>query len=121
MRTAAAGEIVVCGKAARGRRLLGVVFVQAIGLAIVTLGGALVATSSLQPITPFAIAGYALLTGAAAVRVSRGEGFVTIPIAWAAYPVMHLAHGVGFGTGLVRALARPDWGPEPRMTDPKPA
>ena len=38
MRTAAAGEIVVCGKAARGRRLLGVVFVQAIGLAIVTLG-----------------------------------------------------------------------------------
>ena len=90
-------------------------------LAIVTLGGALVATSSLQPITPFAIAGYALLTGAAAVRVSRGEGFVTIPIAWAAYPVMHLAHGVGFGTGLVRALARPDWGPEPRMTDPKPA
>ena len=60
-------------------------------------------------------AAYALFTGAAAVRVARGEGFVTIPIAWAAYPVMHLAHGVGFGDGLVRSLVWPDWGPAPRI------
>lgn len=93
-------------------------------LAIVVGGGALVATSSIQPITPFALAAYALVTGAAAVRVARGEGVATIPIAWAAYPVMHVAHGAGFGAGLVRALVRPDWGPTPRLEpepEPKPA
>jgi succinoglycan biosynthesis protein ExoA len=96
--------------------------IRALGpLAIVAVGGALVATSSIQPITPFAIAAYALVTGAAAVRVARGEGFATIPIAWAAYPVMHVAHGVGFGAGLVRAVVRPDWAPAPRLADPEPA
>jgi cellulose synthase/poly-beta-1,6-N-acetylglucosamine synthase-like glycosyltransferase len=90
-------------------------------LAIVAAGGALVATSSIQPITPFALAAYALVTGAAAVRVARAEGFATIPIAWAAYPVMHVAHGAGFGAGLVRAIVRPDWGPAPRLDDPEPA
>jgi hypothetical protein len=90
-------------------------------LAIVVGGGALVATSSVQPITPFALAAYALVTGASAVRVARGEGFVTIPIAWAAYPVMHVAHGVGFGSGLVRAVLRPDRAPAPRLDDPEPA
>jgi len=90
-------------------------------LALVVGGGALVATSSVQPITPFALGAYALLTGAAAVRIAKSEGFVTIPIAWAAYPVMHVAHGVGFGSGLVRALVRPDWGPAPRIDDPEPA
>jgi GT2 family glycosyltransferase len=90
-------------------------------LAIVACGGALVATWSIQPITPFALAGYALVTGAAAVRVARGEGFATIPIAWAAFPVMHVAHGAGFGAGLVRALVRPDWGPTARLDDPEPA
>ena len=84
-------------------------------------GGALVATSSIQPITPFALAAYALVTGAAAVRVARGEGIATIPIAWAAFPVMHVAHGAGFGAGLVRALVRPDWGPAARLDDPEPA
>lgn len=86
-------------------------------LAIVLGGGALVATSSVQPITPIALAAYALVTGAAAVKVARGEGVATIPIAWVAYPVMHVAHGVGFGTGLVRALVRPDWAPAPRIDD----
>jgi succinoglycan biosynthesis protein ExoA len=96
--------------------------IRALGpLAIVLSGGALVATSSIQPITPFALAAYALVTGAAAVRVARGEGFVTMPIAWAAYPIMHLAHGVGFGSGLVRAVVRPDWGPPPRLDEPEPA
>jgi hypothetical protein len=90
-------------------------------LAMVLGGGALAATSSIQPITPLALAAYALVTGAAAVRVGRKEGFVTIPIAWAAYPVMHLAHGVGFGSGLARAILRPDWAPAPRLGDPEPA
>ncbi|RYF67917.1 MAG: hypothetical protein EOO22_18620 [Comamonadaceae bacterium] len=75
-------------------------------LAIVVGGGALAATATVQPLTPLAFAGYALMTGAAAVRVGRREGVVTIPVAWAAYPVMHLAHGVGFGAGLVRSAIR---------------
>lgn len=88
-------------------------------LALVAVGGALVATSSVQPLTPVALTAYALVTGAAAVRVARGEGIVTMPIAWAAYPVMHVAHGVGFGSGLVRAVVGPDWGPRaPRIDDP---
>lgn len=93
--------------------------IRALGpVAIVAIGGGLVATSSIQPVTPFAIAGYALLTGAAAVRVARSEGLATIPIAWAAFPVMHLAHGVGFGSGLVRSMTKPDWGAMPRIDDP---
>ncbi len=90
-------------------------------LALVVTGGALAATSSIQPITPFALAGYALLTGAAAVRVGRGEGFVTVPIAWAAYPIMHLAHGVGFAGGLVRSIVSPDWEALQHLEEPAPA
>lgn len=91
-------------------------------LAIVLGGGALAATASVQPLTPLAVAAYALLTGAEAVRVGRREGVVTVPVAWAAFPVMHLAHGVGFGTGLVRAAIRPDWKPAPASdAEPVPA
>jgi GT2 family glycosyltransferase len=86
-------------------------------LAIVLGGSALLATSSIQPITPLAVAAYALVTGASAVRVGRSEGIVTIPIAWAAYPVMHVAHGVGFGAGVVRALTRPDWDAAPAFEE----
>ena len=78
-------------------------------LAIVACGGALAATATFQPLTPIAVAAYALATGAAAVRVGREEGIITVPFAWAAYPVMHLAHGVGFGSGLVRSALKPDW------------
>ncbi len=90
-------------------------------LAIVACGGALAATATFQPLTPIAAAVYALTTGAAAVRVGRQEGIVTIPFAWAAYPVMHLAHGVGFGSGLVRAAVRPDWKGTPAEPPATPA
>lgn len=83
-------------------------------LAIVACGGALAATATFQPFTPIAAAAYMLVTGAAAARIGRQEGVVTIPFAWAAYPVMHLAHGVGFGSGAVRAALRPDWKAELR-------
>lgn len=94
--------------------------------ALVVSGGALALTSSIQPVTPLALAAYALVTGAAAVRVGREEGIITIPIAWAAYPVMHVAHGMGFGSGLFRSITRPDWkvadtGAEPSNPEPEPA
>lgn len=90
-------------------------------LAMVVFGGALAATATIQPLTPLAIAAYALMTGAAAVRIGRREGIVTIPAAWAAYPVMHLADGVGFGSGLVRSVLKPDWKDEPEPSAPVPA
>jgi succinoglycan biosynthesis protein ExoA len=100
----------------RGRRTIKdrrIASIRELGpLAIVTAFGALSVTATIQPLTPIAVAVYALTTGAAAVRVGRREGVVTIPVAWAAYPVMHLAHGVGFGSGLVRSALRPDWSPQ---------
>lgn len=73
-------------------------------LGLVAGAAALLATSSVQPLTPVALAAYAVRTGRVAVRLGREEGLVTIPVAWAAFPVMHAAHGVGFGAGLVAGL-----------------
>jgi hypothetical protein len=106
-------------RAVKERRLTSI---HALGpLAIVLGGGVLAATSSVQPLTPFVVAAYALVTGRAALEVARTEGMITVPIAWAAYPVMHVAHGAGFGVGLVRALARPDWAAASPAGEPAPA
>lgn len=90
---------------------------ELVPVAIVLGGGALAATSTVQPLTPIAGAAYALMTGAAAVRVGRREGLVTIPFAWAAFPVMHVARGIGFGVGVVRSLASPDWEEAPTFDE----
>jgi len=77
---------------------------------LMTVGGAaLLATSHLQPFTPFAFAAYALATGAEAVRVGRSAGVSAIPTVWAIFPVLHVSHGLGFAAGLVRYATRPDW------------
>jgi succinoglycan biosynthesis protein ExoA len=60
--------------------------------------------------------GYALATGAEAVRVGRGEGLAAIPVVWAIFPVLHASHGAGFAAGLVRYLVRPDWAPSERLS-----
>jgi hypothetical protein len=44
-----------------------------------------------------------------------------ILIVWVVFLVMHVAHGAGFGAGLVRALVQPNWGPTARLDDPEPA
>jgi succinoglycan biosynthesis protein ExoA len=64
-------------------------------------GSTLLATSAVQPVTPFAFGAYAVATGIEAIRVGRSEGIGTIPIVWAIFPVLHVAHGVGFAAGLV--------------------
>jgi cellulose synthase/poly-beta-1,6-N-acetylglucosamine synthase-like glycosyltransferase len=66
------------------------------------------------------VAAYALATGAEAVRVSRAEGIAAIPVVWAIFPVIHLAHGVGFGVGVVRYSLRPDWAPPERLAPTRP-
>lgn len=86
-----------------------------IPFAAVVGGAALLATSPFQPFTLPAFGAYALVTGIEAVRVGRHEGAWAIPVVWAIFPVMHAAHGVGFGAGLVRFMQSPDWGVAERL------
>jgi cellulose synthase/poly-beta-1,6-N-acetylglucosamine synthase-like glycosyltransferase len=84
---------------------------------------ALLATWPWHPLGPWSLAAYALATGAEAVRVvrnadergavSREKGVFTLPLAaavvWGIFPVLHVSHGAGFATGLVKYALRPDW------------
>jgi succinoglycan biosynthesis protein ExoA len=86
-------------------------------------GAAMVALPPLWPVAPVAIGAYLLATGAEAIRVGRGLGPSAVPIVWSIFPVLHVAHGIGFAAGLWRYLRAPDWGPveqlpaiEPRRT-----
>jgi cellulose synthase/poly-beta-1,6-N-acetylglucosamine synthase-like glycosyltransferase len=76
---------------------------------------ALFATSRWQPFAPWSLAAYALATGAEAVRVGRQEGPLAVPVVWAIFPIVHVAQGAGFATGLVRYVLRPDWSPGERL------
>jgi len=67
------------------------------------------------------LAGYALATGAEAVRVGRSEGLAAIPVVWAIFPVLHVSHGAGFAAGLVRYVLRPDWTPAEHLSPVRPA
>jgi len=61
----------------------------------------------------FAIASYALVTGAEAVRVGRKLGISAIPTVWKMFPVLHVSHAAGFWSGLAQYLRKPDWRDEP--------
>jgi succinoglycan biosynthesis protein ExoA len=87
----------------------------AIPFLVVCGGAALVATSAVQPITPFAFGAYGMVTLIEAVRVGRKAGLASIPVVWAIFPVLHVSHGLGFGAGLLRYLRRPDWAPTERL------
>jgi succinoglycan biosynthesis protein ExoA len=77
--------------------------------------GLLLATSRWQPLAPWSVAAYVLATGAEAVRVGRREGPLAVPVVWAIFPVVHVALGAGFATGLVRYVVRPDWSDGERL------
>jgi glycosyltransferase involved in cell wall biosynthesis len=83
--------------------------------AMVATGAALLATSLVQPFTPFVFGAFAALTGVEAIRVGRKAGWAHIPTVWAIFPVLYAAHGVGFSAGLVRYLRRPDWSETERL------
>ena len=72
-------------------------------------GSALLATWPLQPFTVPALGSYALVTAVEAVRVGRKAGWSAVPIVWAIFPTLHVAHGLGFGYGAARYLVAPDW------------
>lgn len=84
---------------------------------MVVSGAALVATSPLHPLTPFAFGVYAAATGAEAVRVGRKAGWRAVPIVWGIFPTLHVAHGVGFAAGLLKYGLGPDWS-EPEVLSP---
>jgi glycosyltransferase involved in cell wall biosynthesis len=81
--------------------------------AMVVGATALLAVPPLWPIAPWAFAGYALATGAEAIRVGARAGVAAIPTVWAIFPVLHASHGIGFAAGLLRYLRKPDWPAEP--------
>jgi cellulose synthase/poly-beta-1,6-N-acetylglucosamine synthase-like glycosyltransferase len=71
----------------------------------------------LWPIAPIAFGGYALATGAEAVRMGMQLGAKAIPTVWAMFPVLHGSHAAGFAAGLLQYLRKPDW-TEQRPTIP---
>ncbi len=73
------------------------------------LAGELVLGIVAPPLALVALGGYVTLTFVEACRVGRGEGVRAIPVVWAIFPVVHVAHGVGFAAGLVRYTLAPDW------------
>jgi succinoglycan biosynthesis protein ExoA len=77
----------------------------AIPFLTVLTGLFLLLTAPFQPLTPYAFAAYAGLTLLEAIRVGRRAGLAAIPIVWAIFPMLHVAHGVGFAVGLARHLA----------------
>ena len=79
---------------------------------------AVLATSRWQPLGPWTLAAYALATGAEAVRVGSAEGALAVPVVWAIFPVLHVAHGAGFAAGLARYAFKPDWAPDERLSQP---
>ena len=91
----------------------------AIPFFMVVGGTVLLATSTLQPVTPFAFGAYALGTAAEAIRVGRKVGWQAVPIVWGIFPTLHVSHGIGFGVGLVKYTLARDWAPEPERLSPR--
>ncbi len=93
---------------------------------------ALLATWPWHPLGAWSLATYALVTGAEAVRVvrradmrgdlPREKGIFTLPfsaaVVWSIFPVLHVSHGAGFATGLVKYALRQDWEPAERVSSP---
>jgi glycosyltransferase involved in cell wall biosynthesis len=81
----------------------------ALPFAMVMGGAALLAVPSLRKLAPFAFGLYGAAVVVEAVRVSTRHGLALAPAVAAIFPVLHVAHGVGFATGLVQYVVSPDW------------
>lgn len=87
---------------------------------MVFAGAVLAATSPLHAVTPWAFGAYAALAGVEAVRVGARGGLRQVALVWGIFPILHVAHGVGFAAGLVHYGRHPDWR-EPELLAPVPA
>jgi succinoglycan biosynthesis protein ExoA len=88
---------------------------------MVSAGVTMAALPPLWPALGPAVAAYLLATGAEAVRVSvgAGAGAAAIPVVWGIFPVLHVAHGAGFATGLWHYLRHRDWDQQPERAAPR--
>lgn len=87
----------------------------AIPFLMVVGGAALLATSRWHRLTLPAFGLYAVATAVEAVRVGQRAGLPAIPIVWGIFPVLHVSHGVGFASGLLKYRLSPDWVPLERL------
>lgn len=77
---------------------------------LMTAGGAaLLAVPGLRKLAPFAFGAYGAAVSIEAIRVSRRDSVLLAPVVAAIFPVLHVSHGIGFATGLVRYALTPDW------------
>jgi succinoglycan biosynthesis protein ExoA len=70
-------------------------------------GATILVVPPLQVFAPAAFGTYAALTGLEALRVGLKEGLWAVPVVWAIFPTMHLAHGIGMLQGLVKYTLNP--------------
>jgi succinoglycan biosynthesis protein ExoA len=78
-----------------------------IPFAFVVGGATLLIVPPLQAFAPLAFGSYAFITGIEAVRVGSKVGLWAIPVVWAIFPTMHVAHGIGMLQGLVKYTVKP--------------
>jgi glycosyltransferase involved in cell wall biosynthesis len=93
----------------------------AIPFLMVATGALVLVAPPLQLLAPLYFGSYGLLTAVEAVRVGRKAGLSAIPAVWAIFPVLHVAHGAGFGAGLLHFLRSPDWTEPERLAPRDPA
>ncbi len=96
----------------------------AIPFLIVVGGLTLVVVPSFRRFVPLAFGLYGAAAVVEAIRVSRRHGLALAPAVAVIFPVLHVAHGLGFGAGLVRYALYPDWSDRergPRSTGDGPA
>ncbi len=93
----------------------------AIPFLMVATGALVLVAPPLQLLAPLYFGSYGLLTAVEAVRVGRKAGLSAIPAVWAIFPVLHVAHGAGFGAGLIHFLTSPDWTEPERLAPRDPA
>lgn len=75
--------------------------------AFVVGGITLLVVPPLQPLAPLAFGTYAAITGLEALRVGSKVGLWAVPVVWAIFPTMHVAHGIGVLQGLVKYTLKP--------------
>lgn len=76
---------------------------------LVVSGTTLLVTSPWQPFLLPALGLYGAASIVEALRVSRKHGLHLAPVVASIFPVLHVSHGVGFASGLLKYLRRPDW------------
>jgi cellulose synthase/poly-beta-1,6-N-acetylglucosamine synthase-like glycosyltransferase len=76
-------------------------------LAFVLGGLTLLVTPPLTLLAPLYFGAYAAATAIEAVRVGARVGAWAVPVVWAIFPTMHVAHGLGVLQGLVKYTVAP--------------